>query len=98
MYDKKHDSFFDEETQERAGEKDLLSQLDNYQQPRGQKVKPGTKVKGTVSRVTAEGVFVDIDGKNQGFLAIRPKDEASTPDYKIGDSIEVFIASIDNNE
>jgi small subunit ribosomal protein S1 len=98
MYDKKADPFFDQDQPEKPGNTELMSMLDKYDKPKGRKLKPGMKVTGTINRVTTEGIFVDIDGKNQGYLAIRQKDEDKTPDYKIGDQVETFIQSFDNNE
>jgi small subunit ribosomal protein S1 len=98
MYDKKADTFFDDDQQDKSGDNALMAMLDKYEKPKGLKLKPGMKVTGTINRITTEGIFVDIDGKNQGFLTIRQKDEEKAPDYKIGDKIETFIQSFKDNE
>ncbi len=58
--------------------------------------KPGKRVKGTVISVGADGIVINIGGKNDGFI---DKSEASLDgeynpaDYKLGDELQVIILS-----
>jgi small subunit ribosomal protein S1 len=57
-------------------------------------VEPETRVKGRVSRVAREDVFVDFGGRNQGVVPLRQFD---TPP-KEGDELELIVVRFDNEE
>ena len=57
-------------------------------------VEPETRVKGRVSRVARDDVFVDFDGRNQGVVPLRQFDTQP----KEGDELELIVVRFDNEE
>lgn len=57
---------------------------------RSSRVEVGRRVRGVVTRVGAENVFVDIGAKSEGQLQ---RDEL--PDAKVGDEVAAFVVDID---
>jgi small subunit ribosomal protein S1 len=67
--------------------------------------KEGEIVKGTVVAVTRDNAVIDIGGKSEGIIALHefepgPPNEAgqATPGVKVGDVIDVFIESRENDD
>jgi 4-hydroxy-3-methylbut-2-enyl diphosphate reductase len=60
----------------------------------------GDIVEGTVVQVTEEGVVVDVGSKSEGLLPLdefhQPFPWASEPQVAIGDKVEVYVLSIDD--
>lgn len=51
---------------------------------------PGTKVSGTVIRLTGDGVHVDIGGRAEGWISRK-----ELPAVKVGDTVEAFVLDVD---
>jgi small subunit ribosomal protein S1 len=61
--------------------------------------KPGERVDATVVKITPEWVFIDIGGKNEGYLDIKEFfDAEGNAAVKEGDSIRAYFLSSRNNE
>jgi small subunit ribosomal protein S1 len=98
MQEKNYDPFFEEETEGKGAEDQLLNMLDSYDKPAAQLTK-GSKVKGTVSRVGSEHIFVDIKSRTDAMISITEfTDEQGVVTVKPGDTIEAILASQSDGE
>jgi len=99
MRDKKDDQFFEEEKDGSGQEKELIAMLDKYETPGrapARQLKPGARVRGTVSRIGTTHAFVDIDGKNEGAIGLEEfRTKAGELTVKQGDAVELFISAVD---
>lgn len=64
-------------------------------------IKKGAVVRGTVSEVTPEEVVLDLSGEARGVIRrtdlSREKNEQDTTKYKVGDSVEASVVSVEDN-
>ncbi|MBN1282141.1 MAG: 30S ribosomal protein S1, partial [Alphaproteobacteria bacterium] len=64
-------------------------------------IKKGAVVRGTVSEVTPEEVVLDLSGEARGVIRrtdlSREKNEQDTAKYKVGDSVEASVVSVEDN-
>ena len=64
-------------------------------------VKKGAVVCGTVSNVTPDELILNLTGDSKGVIRktdiSRDKDEQKTEKYKVGDSVEAMVVSVDGN-
>jgi len=81
-------------TDEEYSEQDFSSLLKEYEPTFG--VKEGEIVNGTVLRIEGEQVIVDIGFKSEG--AINISEFGGPSEIKIGDTIEVFVEQIEDQE
>ena len=70
MLDKKEDTFFDEKTAEDDASANLLKMIDDKKEVISDNFTAGMQVKGKVSRIGSEYVFVDIRGKNEALISL----------------------------
>ena len=93
MHDKKHDSFFDEETPEDRKADELKKMLDG----RDLQVKSfsaGEKVSGKVTQISSEYLFVDIGARNEALIKVSEyTDKDGTLNVKAGDTVSGFVVS-----
>jgi small subunit ribosomal protein S1 len=94
-----------------AGSSSELSGMDSFAAlfeasiSNGEFGKEGEIVKGTVVAVTRDNAVIDIGGKSEGIIALHefepgPPNEsgAATPGVKVGDVIDVYIESRENDD
>ena len=64
-------------------------------------VKKGAVVCGVISNITPDEITLDLAGDSKGIIRktdlSRDKDEQKTEKYKVGDSVEAMVVSIDGN-
>lgn len=64
-------------------------------------VKKGAVICGTVSNITPDELTLDLAGDSKGIIRktdlSRDKDEQKTEKYKVGDSVEAMVVSVDGN-
>ena len=93
MYDKKHDPFFDEETPEKAAEKNLISMLENYDK-NVKEIKTQERVSGKIIKISDKYAYVEIGGKNEAVVdltELKNKDGEIT--IKVGDIFNGYVIS-----
>jgi small subunit ribosomal protein S1 len=100
MFDKKNeDTFFNETTGADQASEQLMKMIGSYNKTITADLKTGSKVEGTVTRISNEYLFVDIGTKNEALLKIVEITEADgTQPVKIGDKISAFIISNNGDE
>ncbi|MCB9681410.1 MAG: S1 RNA-binding domain-containing protein [Alphaproteobacteria bacterium] len=54
------------------------------------RVEPGQKVRGTVRRVTADDVYVDLGARSEGWIARRELTQVA-----VGDTVDAFVVAVD---
>ena len=60
---------------------------------------PGEKVEAVITTVTKDGVFIDLGGKSEGYVAINEfMDDENNITIKEGDTINAYFLSSRNNE
>ena len=60
---------------------------------------PGEKVDAVITQITSEGIFIDVGGKSDGYLAIREfVDDEGDMTISEGDAIQAYFLSARNNE
>ncbi|MDR3013118.1 MAG: S1 RNA-binding domain-containing protein [Chitinispirillales bacterium] len=95
MLDKKHDGFFDEDTSENRKSDELMKMIELGGHDKQMKsFSVGDKVSGTVSRISADSLFVDIGAKNEAVMKMSDTDA----DVKAGDTVSGFIVSKSGGE
>ena len=98
MFDKKHDSFFDEENPEDRKSGELMKMLDGYDK----KIKNysnGDKVSGKVTRVGSDYIYVDIGSKNEALMrASEYMGEEGAVSVQVGGEVSGFIISQSGGE
>jgi small subunit ribosomal protein S1 len=93
MNGKNEDTFFDENKAEDKNS-ELLNMINAYDKKIRTDIKVGSKVKGTVTRIGSEYVFVDIGGKNEALLTLgEVRGEDGELSVKIGDNVTAFVVS-----
>ncbi len=64
-------------------------------------VKKGAVVCGVISNITPDEITLDLAGDSKGIIRktdlSRDKDEQKTEKYKVGDSVEAMVVSVDGN-
>ena len=64
-------------------------------------VKKGAVVCGVISNITPDEIILDLAGDSKGIIRktdlSRDKDEQKTEKYKVGDSVEAMVVSVDGN-
>src|SRR5574344_1945925 len=71
----------------------LNAQLSTYRKG----FNPGDKVRGTVSNITGQYVVLDVSAKREGLVPVADMtNEDGTVRCKIGDSVEVIFAGMQN--
>jgi small subunit ribosomal protein S1 len=97
MQDKKDDDFFEEGGGD-AGEQKLLELLEKYDAPRPREYRPGDSVKGVISRVSDDAVYVKLDGKIDGVLKRAGEDaDGDGRQMQAGEEVELYVASVDGD-
>jgi small subunit ribosomal protein S1 len=94
MLDKKHDGFFDEETEEERKSGELLTMLDGYDRQM-KAFSTGDKVTGKVTRVGPDYVFIDIGARNEAMIKAA---EIAGDAVKPGDEVSGFVVSNQGGE
>ena len=60
---------------------------------------PGEKVEAVITTVTKDGVFIDLGGKTEGYVAVNEfMDDENNITIKEGDTINAYFLSSRNNE
>lgn len=76
--------------------KDLFEAGGKADAPRGAAVRVGSKIEGTVAHVTASAVFVDLDGKSQGYFDLV---DVAGPDGKptltVGEKVTAVVVEVE---
>ncbi len=95
MYEKKHDSFFDEDNEEAKAEKQLLNMLPGYVKPATTMLEVGNKVSGKIIKIGKQSVFVELGGKNEAAIeSFELTKEDGTLTVNVGDTIEAYVVSM----
>jgi small subunit ribosomal protein S1 len=89
MLDKKHDGFFDEETDDDRKSAELKAMLGGYDK-KLRVFSAGEKVSGKVTRVGSEYVYLDIGAKNEAMIKAA---ELAGDGVAVGDTVGGFIVS-----
>ena len=98
MFDKDHDTFFDDTTNtDQAASDQLMKMIDSHDKKIRTDIKPGSRVTGTVTRIGAEYVFVEIGTKNEALIKINELKDENGLSVKPGDKVTAFVVS-DNSE
>ncbi|MDR2578594.1 MAG: S1 RNA-binding domain-containing protein [Chitinispirillales bacterium] len=93
MLDKKHDSFFDEETPDDRKSGELMQMLDGYDKPI-KTFSSGEKVSGKVTQIGSEYVCVDIGAKNEALMKVAElAGESGELSVKVGDTVSGSVVS-----
>jgi len=80
-----------EETQPSGGNEDFASALENFTTESAEAASEDNVIRGTVLKVTASHVVVDIGAKSEGMLPIAEVlDHEGNPKFKPGDEIDVM--------
>jgi small subunit ribosomal protein S1 len=94
MIDENKDTFFDEKSDKDVAAEQLLEMINKQDKKIIADIKPGTKVKGSISKIGSEYIFVEIGQKNEAMIKLN---EFTNSDGEItvnaGDSIEAFVLS-----
>lgn len=99
MFDKKGDTFFDDNNGVDEASDQLLQMINNSSQKPIIEVTPGSKVEGTVTRIGTEYVYVDIGSKNEALLKLKElSNKKDSVTIAIGDKISAYVISNDSNE
>ena len=99
MKDKNHDSFFDDKADEKNSEEKLMVMVDTIKKPPAVELTAGTMVKGTIHSIGKEYLFVDVGQKNEAVIKKEEFfDNERNIKIKAGDTIDVFVISVDNDE
>lgn len=84
-------------TSARLSELEAFAQMDSLDMaslmaanPRTKPPEPGTKVTGTVIRMTQDGVLLDLGGRSEGWISRK-----EMPNAKPGDVVEAFVLEVD---
>jgi len=88
---------FEEENEGKAEQQQLMAMMDKYGKPDAEtELKVGARVKGTVSRIGDDAVYVDLNGKRS---AVMKKAELTKADgtlsVNVGDTVEAFVGSME---
>ena len=95
MHEKRHDSFFDEDNEEKKAEKQLMTMIPGYDKPVAAALEVGSKVSGKIIKITPQNVFVEIGGKNEAVIESREvtKEDGSLS-VNVNDTIEAYVISL----
>ena len=99
MEETKKTSEFDVDTIDSNGEGKSFTEMLNESGVFRNRFKPGERVEAIVVKITPEWVFIDIGGKNEGYLDIREfLDVEGKATVKERDTIRAYFLSSRNNE
>jgi small subunit ribosomal protein S1 len=85
------------ETGELGGE-DFGAILAQHERQRHAEVSEGEVVKGTVEKISDQGVIIDIGFKSEGIVPIEEFKEGAQVMIKPGDQVDVLVKQLENNE
>jgi small subunit ribosomal protein S1 len=86
------------ETGEMAGAEDFGAILDAHERQHHAEVSEGEVVKGTVEKITEQGVIIDIGFKSEGMVPINEFRDGDQLTVKPGDQVDVLVKQLENNE
>ena len=89
-----------EEDKNNSGqEKSFAELLEESAKDRSTGLRPGQALEAEIVNITGEWVFLNLDGKTEGYLERKEiLDETGNPTVKEGDSIRVYFLEAHNNE
>jgi small subunit ribosomal protein S1 len=80
-------------------EEDFATLFESYQNVANENLRVGNKVKGKIISIGQDALFIDIGGKIDGFVdKAEVLDEQGEIPYDKGDSIELYVVSMDESE
>jgi small subunit ribosomal protein S1 len=80
-------------------EEDFATLFESYQDVANENLRVGNKVKGKIISIGQDALFIDIGGKIDGFVdKAEVLDEQGAIPYDKGDSIELYVVSMDESE
>jgi len=89
----------DDDRIDEAGEEESFAELFQESFTRPVQYSPGQKIKARIVQITAEWVFIDLGGKSEGYLDRKELlDEEGNLPVRVGDEIQAFFLSLQNNE
>jgi small subunit ribosomal protein S1 len=94
MLNKKDDMFFDEKTDEDRASEELVKMIDASDKTVRTDIRPGARVSGVITRISADHAFVDIGARNEAIIAVSEiigKDGARIAAE--GDTVTAFVVS-----
>jgi small subunit ribosomal protein S1 len=86
------------ETGEMGGAEDFGAILDAHERQHHAEVSEGEVVKGTVEKITEQGVIIDIGFKSEGMVPINEFRDGDQLTVKPGDQVDVLVKQLENNE
>jgi small subunit ribosomal protein S1 len=99
MHEKNYDPFFDDNTQEKKSEQNLLDMIRQHDRTAIVSVRKGSRVKGAVVRIGADYVFIDIGAKNEAAVKIEElTDPAGVLKVAVGNTVEGYVVSDSGGE
>lgn len=99
MYNKSEDDFFKENSVSDQASKDLMNMISNYKPAKVSDIATGSKIKGTVTRIGSEYIYVDISGNLEAIMNIKEcRDPNGSLTVTIGDTLEGYVVSDSDNE
>ncbi len=88
-----------DDTDNGSEEDDFATLFESYQDVANENLQMGNKVKGKIISIGQDALFIDIGGKIDGFVdKAELLDEQGELPYDEGDSLELYVVSMDESE
>src|SRR6476619_2560864 len=86
------------ETGEMGGAEDFGAILDAHERQHHAEISEGEVVKGTVEKITEQGVIIDIGFKSEGIVSLEEFKDGDRITVSPGDEVDVLVKQLENSE